>query len=118
MTCDRRCSGNFDQLFSPKINLLGKSFSLAKCKHSCARNETNAKAKKYWEIVSSVYSYASNALTEEKEKSMLCVIRATTKTTSSDPRSFSYLSVWMMRYAISIWNIFFPLFSCLGFLQF
>ena len=70
MTCDRRCSGNFDHLFSPKINLLGKSFSLAKCKHSCVRNETNANAKKYWEIVSSVYSYASNALTEEKEKSM------------------------------------------------
>ena len=87
MTCDRRCSGNFDHLFSPKINLLGKSFSLAKCKHSCVRNETNAKAKKYWEIVSSVYSYASNALTEEngkEEKSMLCVIRATTKTTSSE----------------------------------
>lgn len=79
MTCDRRCSGNFDHLFSPKINLLGKSFSLAKCKHSCVRNETNAKAKKYWEIVSSVYSYASNALTEEKEKSIMSRYSCATK---------------------------------------
>jgi hypothetical protein len=85
MTCDRRCSGNFDHLFSPKINLLGKSFSLAKCKHSCVRNETNANAKKYWEIVSSVYSYASNALTEEEEKSMLCYSCATKKTSEPVP---------------------------------